>query len=234
VTLFDAVLLSYDEPMADSLHSRLQRTLGGSVKRLHGVHGMRRAYRLCAEVVDRGQFFLADGDFAISADFDPAAVEPLDDGISMRVWRAVNPVNGLTYGYGGLKLIRRSALREMGEAVDVLAALPGRVEFAQKTAGTTRFNQSPFHAWKAGFRECAMLARGSEYGMDDENARQRVQAWTTSHSGEFADYAATGAREGIAFACDAARDPQSFDHLNDPTWLRTRFTAAHGDQAVSG
>ncbi|MEV7159248.1 hypothetical protein AB0N77_32305 [Streptomyces misionensis] len=234
MTGFDAVLLSYDEPMANSLHSRLQRTLGGTVKRLHGVHGMRRAYRLCAEVVDREQFFLADGDFAIDADFDPATVEPLDEGVSMRVWRAVNPVNGLTYGYGGLKLIRRSALREMGEAVDVLAALPGRIEFAQHTAGVTRFNQSPFHAWKAGFRECAMLARGSEYGMADDDAHQRVQAWTTSHSGEFAAYAAAGPREGVAFAREATRHPQRFDHLNDPAWLGERFSAAHGDQAVSG
>ncbi|WP_435612379.1 hypothetical protein [Streptomyces sp. bgisy159] len=234
MTGFDAVLLSYDEPMANSLHSRLQRTLGGTVKRLHGVHGMRRAYRLCAEVVDREQFFLADGDFAIDTAFDPATVEPLDDGVSMRVWRAVNPVNGLTYGYGGLKLIRRGALREMGEAVDVLAALPGRVEFAQHTAGITRFNQSPFHAWKAGFRECAMLARGSEYGMADDDACQRLQAWATSRSGECAAYAAAGAREGVTFAREAARDPQRFDHLNDPAWLCEKFTAAHGDQAVSG
>ncbi|MEU9737227.1 hypothetical protein [Streptomyces sp. NPDC048002] len=234
MTGFDAVFLSYDEPMANSLHSRLQRTLGGTVKRLHGVHGMRRAYRLCAEVVEREQFFLADGDFAIDAEFDPAAVEPLDEGVSMRVWRAVNPVNGLTYGYGGLKVIRRSALREMGDAVDVLAALPGRIEFAQHTAGITRFNQSPFHTWKAGFRECAMLARGSEYGMAGDDAHQRVDAWMLSCSGEFAAYAAAGAREGAAFARQAARDPQQFDHLNDPTWLRKRFTAAHGDQAVSG
>ncbi|MER5216750.1 hypothetical protein ABT063_41025 [Streptomyces sp. NPDC002838] len=233
-TRFDAVLLSYDEPMANSLHARLQRTLGGTVKRLHGVHGMRRAYRLCAEVIDREQFFLADGDFAIDTDFDPAMVEPLGEGVSMRVWRAVNPVNGLTYGYGGLKLIRRSALREMGEAVDVLAALPGRIEFAEQSAGITRFNQSPFHAWKAGFRECAMLARGSEYGMADDDARERVEAWTTSRDGEFAAYAATGAQEGVAFARGAARAPKLFDHLNDPTWLRDRFTAAHGDQAVSG
>ncbi|MCX4644083.1 MULTISPECIES: hypothetical protein [unclassified Streptomyces] len=56
---FDAVLLSYDEPLANS--PRLQRTPGGTVKRLHGVHGMRRAHRLCAEVVDREQFFLANG-----------------------------------------------------------------------------------------------------------------------------------------------------------------------------
>ncbi|ARX80617.1 hypothetical protein SMD44_00015 [Streptomyces alboflavus] len=234
MTGFDAVFLSYDEPMANSLHSRLQRTLGGTVKRLHGVHGMRRAYRLCAEVVEREQFFLADGDFAIDTDFNPATVEPLEEGVSMRVWRAVNPVNGLTYGYGGLKLIRRSALREMGEAVDVLAALPGRIEFAQHTAGITRFNQSPFHAWKAGFRECAMLARGSEYGMADDDAHQRVDAWMLSRSGEFATYAAAGAREGVSFARQAVCEPQQFDHLNDPTWLRERFTAAHGDQAVSG
>ncbi|MGW5659470.1 hypothetical protein ACWEWG_05105 [Streptomyces sp. NPDC003758] len=231
---FDAVFLSYDEPMADSLHARLQRTLGGRVKRLHGVHGMRRAYRLCAEVVDREQFFLADGDFAIDNDFDASGVEPLEEGVSMRVWQAVNPVNGLSYGYGGLKLIRRSALREMGEAVDVLAALPGRIEFAQLRAGVTRFNQSPFHAWKAGFRECAMLGRGSEYGMADDDAHQRVQAWTTSQDGEFAAYAATGAREGVTFAREAARDAKQFDHLNDPAWLRERFTTAHGDQAVSG
>ncbi|MGG2461768.1 hypothetical protein ACO0M4_18445 [Streptomyces sp. RGM 3693] len=234
MTEFDAVFLSYDEPMANSLHARVQRTLGGTVKRLHGVHGMRRAYRLCAEVVDREQFFLADGDFAIDTGFDPAAVEPLDEGVSMRVWRAINPVNGLAYGYGGLKLIRRSALRAMGQAVDVLAALPGRIEFAGQTAGITRFNQSPFHAWKAGFRECAMLARGSEYGMADGDARQRVEAWTTSRDGEFATYAAAGARDGVAFAHESAHDPQRFDGLNDPSWLRQRFTVAHGEQAVSG
>ncbi|MFJ4962269.1 hypothetical protein EES43_06935 [Streptomyces sp. ADI96-02] len=234
MTNFDAVLLSYDEPMADALHSRLQRTLGSSVKRLHGVQGMRRAYRLSAEVVDREQFLLADGDFSIAADFDVAAIEPLDEAVSMRVWRAINPVNGLAYGYGGLKLIRRSALREMGNAVDVLAALPGRIEFAQQTAGITRFNQSPFHAWKAGFRECAMLARGSEYGMADDDSRQRVEAWTMSRNAEFAPYAAAGAREGVAFAKEFPRASGQFDHLNDPTWLRERFTAAHGDPAVAG
>ncbi|MGW1074312.1 hypothetical protein [Streptomyces sp. NPDC002537] len=234
MTEFDAVFLSYDEPMAGALHARLQRTLGGTVKRLHGVHGMRRAYRLCAEVVDREQFFLADGDFAIDPDFAPAAVEPLAEGVSMRVWQAINPINGLAYGYGGLKLLRRSALREMGQAVDVLAALPGRIEFAGQSAGITRFNQSPFHAWKAGFRECAMLARGSEYGMAADDARQRVEAWTANQDGEFAAYAAAGAREGVAFARGAAREAERFEHLNDPSWLRTRFAAAHGDQAVSG
>ncbi|MGW2375526.1 hypothetical protein [Kitasatospora sp. NPDC001683] len=231
---FDAVLLSYDEPLADSLHTRLARVLGGTVKRLHGVRGMRRAYRLTAELVDTDQFFLADGDFAIDPAFSASAVEPLAAGVSMRVWRAVNPVNGLTYGYGGLKLIRTSALREMGQAVDVLAALPGRVEFSPHTAGTTLFNQTPFHAWKAGFRECAMLARGSEYGMTDASAQERIDAWTASKDGDFADYAAAGARDGLEFARTAARDPKRFEALNDPPWLHRHFITLHGEQAVAG
>ncbi|MEU2670053.1 hypothetical protein ABZ622_14495 [Streptomyces sp. NPDC007164] len=234
MTGFDAVQLSYDEPLAGSLHTRLARVLGGSVKRLHGVRGMRRAYRLTAELVDTETFFLADGDFAIDPEFSAAAVEPLADGVAMRVWQAVNPVNGLTYGYGGLKLISRTALREMGQAVDVLAALPGRVEFYRQTAGITRFNQSPFHAWKAGFRECAMLARGSEYGMTDASAQERIGAWTSSRDGEYGPYAASGAHDGLDFAKAAARDPQRFEVLNDPTWLHRHFTALYGEQAVTG
>ncbi|MEU0663383.1 hypothetical protein [Streptomyces lavendulocolor] len=61
-----------------------------------------------------------------------------------------------------------------------------------------------------------------------------MEAWTASRDGEFASYAAAGAHEGVAFARQSARDPQRFDHLNAPTWLRERFTTAHGDQAVSG
>ncbi|MEU6460091.1 hypothetical protein [Streptomyces sp. NPDC047065] len=231
---FDAVMLSYDEPLADRLHARLQRLLGVKVKRLHGVQGMRRAYRLAAEVVDAEQFLLADGDFVLATEFALSGVEPLKDGVSMRVWRARNPLNGLIYGYGGLKLIRRSALRDLGDAVDVLAALPGRCEFTADIAGTTRINQSPYHAWKAGFRECAMLARGSEYGMDDTEATERIAAWTAGGEGEFAAFAVAGAREGVAFAHEAARVPVLFDKLNDPGWLAARFTAAYGDQAVAG
>ncbi len=213
MTRFEAVMLSYDEPLADELHARLQRVLGLRVKRLHGVRGMRRAYRLAAEVVDTEHFLLADGDFAVGTEFDACAVDPLPEAVSMRVWRAVNPLNGLVYGYGGLKLIRRSALRKLGEAVDVLAALPGRIEFTADIAGTTRINQSPYHAWKAGFRECAMLARGSEYAMGESLTAERIAAWIAGGAGQFAQFAVSGAREGVAFAHEAARTPQLFDRL---------------------
>lgn len=230
----DAVMLSFDEPLADTLHARLEHVLGRPVKRLHGVCGMRRAYRLCAELVDTDEFLLADGDFAIDTGFTAAQVHPLDDGVSMRVWRAANPVNDLVYGYGGLKLVRRDALRAIGRAVDVLAALPGRTEFHPTVAGTTRCNQNPYHAWKAGFRECAMLARGSEYGMAEGDAQERIAAWTASSRGEFASFAAAGARDGITIAREAAAAPERFEMLNDPAWLRVYFTAHHCGQVATG
>lgn len=234
MTGYDVIQLSYDEPLADVLASRLTRVFGGTVKRLHGIAPMRRAYRLTAELADTEAFFLADGDFAIDHEFAAAAVQPLAEGTSMRVWRARNPINGLTYGYGGLKLMRAAALRQLGDAVDVLAALPGRVEFTDTAAGVTRFNQSPYHAWRAGFRECAMLSRGSEYGMEDALARARVSAWRDSRTGEFASYAALGARDGVDFARAAARDASRFAALNDPGWLHAQFSSRYGEQVIAG
>jgi hypothetical protein len=221
---FDAVFLSYDEPLADELYARLADRFG-AVKRLHGVRGMRRAYRLTADMVDTEAYFIADADLDIDPQFDPASVPPLEAGVSMRVWRTVNAVNGLTYGYGGLKLVRHVDMLTLGETVDVLAALPGRTEFTRQVAGRTRFNQSPLHAWRAGFRECAMLTRGCEYGTARPDAQARIHTWTSQGDGPYSAHARTGAAAGVAFARQAATDAAAFEVLNDPSWLATRFAA---------
>ncbi|MFI6759463.1 hypothetical protein ACIBF5_10035 [Micromonospora sp. NPDC050417] len=223
---FDVVFLSYDEPLADTLYTRLSDTFG-QVKRLHGVHGMRRAYRLTAEMVDSDFLFIADADFEVAADFNPSEVNALDEGVAMRVWRTVNAVNGLVYGHGGLKLCRRQALREMrDDVVDVLAGLPGRIEFTPTVAGRTRFNQSAWHAWRAGFRECAMLARGCEYGTASAEAQSRLEVWTLTGTGPHAEDAIRGARAGVTFAADTPPNDGTWQNLNDPAWLAQRYAAS--------
>jgi hypothetical protein len=222
----DCVLLSYDEPRADA-HFALLTGVFGAVKRLHGIRGMRRAYRLCAELAGTEEFFLADADLAIDPAFTPAAIGPLPGGVPMRVWRTRNPVNGLTYGYGGLKLCRRTAFRQLGTrpgAVDVLADLPGRPEFAPAVAGDTAFDASERHAWRAGFRECAMLTRGCDYGrVRDHEAEHRLHTWQTVGHSEFGGWARRGAADGIAFARLAGDNPALWALLNDPHWLDTHF-----------
>ncbi|MCP2095570.1 hypothetical protein LV78_003550 [Actinosynnema pretiosum] len=223
------VFLSYDEPLADVLCARLGAVWGVPVKRLHGVRGMARAYELTAHVATTGQYLLADGDFEVDPGFTLDRVAPLAEGESMRVWQARNAVNGLVYGYGGLKLCRRSAMTCLGRgraAVDVLAALPGRVRFVPEVAGATRIDQSARHAWRAGFRECAMLTRGCEYGgTTTGQSRLRLAAWTGPGHGEHAEHARAGARAGIAFAAATPADSERWQLLNDPAWLDQRHAA---------
>ncbi|WP_028648765.1 hypothetical protein [Nocardiopsis sp. CNT312] len=225
----DAVMLSFDEPLANDLHARLESVLKRPVKRLHGVVGMRRAYRLAAELVDTDTFLLADGDFDIHPAFAPDP-EPLSEDLAMRVWKAVNPATEGTYGYGGMKLIRRDCLRNVGEAVDVLAALPGSVEFSAQVAGTTRFDQSPYHAWKAAFREVAMLTRGCEYGADPDTTRAQIRAWSAPVGGRFTPWVRRGAADGTAFARTLPVDSPAWQRLNDPVWLRARFGTLSQEQ----
>jgi hypothetical protein len=177
-------------------------------------------------VADTSEYFIVDGDFELAIRFDPGAQQPLDSGVAMRVWAAVNAVNGLVYGYGGLKLCRKDAIRELGSSVDVLAAIPGRTEFVSDLAGRTRFNQSPLHAWKAGFRECAMLCRGSEFGMSELEARRRVAVWLDPSScrGRYSGWALTGARDGVRLASTLAVDSFDWEVLNDPVLLSQWFS----------
>jgi hypothetical protein len=231
---FDVVFLSVDEPLADELFARLTAVLG-ACKRLHGVTPMRRAYQLCGLIAATGQVLIADGDFDIDPAFSAVPVEPLGEGVSMRVWPARNPVNGLVYGYGGLKLARAADLAGLSgpqRAVDVLAALPGRTEFASRPAGTTRIDQSAYHAWKAGFRECAMLSRGCEYGATTPGrAQERIAAWAGSGTGPYARWAARGAAGGVAFAATVPPgDLAAWDQINQPGWLRAQFGRTARDQ----
>ncbi|TDB78262.1 hypothetical protein [Micromonospora sp. KC723] len=230
---YDVVFLSYDEPLADELYRLLTATFG-TVRRVHGVHGMRQAYLRTSAVASTDAYFIADGDFEIAPSFRPQDVQPLPDGVAMRVWQTENAVNGLRYGYGGLKLCRRVAIAAMQPRVDVLAGLPGRVEFVPQVAGRTRFNQSPRHAWRAGFRECAMLARGCEYGMTAASAKRRIDRWLAGGSAPYAAWSVRGARDGLAFAgATAPDDTDRWENLNRPAWLDRHFWQNFGRGELS-
>lgn len=234
VTENDVVLLSYDEPLAGQMHVKLERVFGRKVKRLHGVAPMRRALQLTAELVDTEQYWLADGDFDIDPQFDPGSIAPLDDGVAMVVLQAVNVINGLVAGYGGLKLMRTDAVRSMpAGTIDVMAALD-RVEFRGIVAGVTRFNQSPFHTWRSGFREVAMLTRGSEYGIDEAYTRYLVDSWCNSSGATYASFGAAGARAGKAFAQELNRDSDEWQCINNPAWLHEQFTSRYPDLVSVG
>jgi hypothetical protein len=195
----EMVFLSYDEPRADELFLKACRVLGDHARpmRLHGVHGVARAYRLTAEITEGDWYLLVDGDCllhqTILKELVSARRRGTDKGVF--IWRSRNPVNGLEYGYGGPKLVHKDAFRAIDptRSTDPLSQVEP-LWFLDKVVCDTQFNQSEFHAWRAGVREVTSL-RANAFGMDLEERRRRIKVWTTiQFPVEYASWAVVGAQ----------------------------------------
>lgn len=218
----DAVFVSFDEPCADLLYAQARDRFFPNLKRLHGVRGVGRAYALSARMVDTDSFVLIDGDCELADDFDVSSGRGDLKVNDVVVWQSLNPVNGLVYGYGGVKLCRTHSMRSIDshQRQDVLTSV-SRVSFLPVIGCTTRFNQSRFHSWRAGFRETTVLLR-DDFDLDPTLRAGRLDAWLgTPFDVPYASWCAIGAQDALA-AYEA--NPQDFIEVNDAASLRAEFS----------
>jgi len=157
----DCIFLTYDEPKKEEFWIKIQNMVPWA-KRVDGVKGSDAAHKAAGEASDTERFILIDGDNLPDPSFFNLQLH-LDDSNRDHVfrWKARNHINGLMYGNGGMSCWTKDFVNNMRthEATD------GRdettVEFCfdpKYTAmhdcySTTYPNQSPFQAWRAGFRE---------------------------------------------------------------------------------
>jgi hypothetical protein len=157
----DVIFLTYDEPKKDEFWIKIKNMVPWA-KRVDGVKGSDAAHKAAASASSTDRFILIDGDNIPDAGFFNLQLE-LDDTNRDCVfrWRARNVVNGLMYGNGGLSCWTRDFVNNMRthEATDGRAET--QVEFCfdprywamHDCYSTTYPNQTPFQAWRAGFRE---------------------------------------------------------------------------------
>ena len=157
----DVIFLTYDEPKKDEFWIKVKNMVPWA-KRVDGVKGSDAAHKSAATASDTDRFILVDGDNIPDAEFFNLQLQ-LDDTNSDCVfrWRARNVVNGLMYGNGGISCWTRDFVNNMRthEATDGRAET--QVEFCfdprywamHDCYSTTYPNQTPFQAWRAGFRE---------------------------------------------------------------------------------
>ena len=115
-------------------------------------------------------FWVVDGDAQIldTFNFDHEVDEYNLE--TVHVWRSQNPVNGLTYGYGGVKLLPRKLTMNMDiNTLDMTLAISDKFKAIDVISNTTAFNTDPFNTWKSAFRECVKL---KHYG--DEESLNRL------------------------------------------------------------
>ena len=157
----DCIYLSYDEPNKEETWVKIKNMVPWAV-RVDGVKGSDAAHKAAADASSTDRFVLIDGDNLPDPKFFNLTLE-LNDSNQNNVfrWRARNNINGLMYGNGGLSCWTKEFVYNMRTHENTDGTAENDVEFCfypNYTAmhdcySVTYPNGSPYHAWRAGFRE---------------------------------------------------------------------------------
>lgn len=158
----DVIYLSYDEPQKEKFWTEIKNMVPWA-KRVDGVDGSDAAHKAAAAASETERFILIDGDNMPEEDFFELTLEFADDEWENAVyrWRALNEINGLMYGNGGISSWTRTFINNMRTHENTDGASENDVEFCfypnywamHDSYSTTYPNATPFQAWRAGFRE---------------------------------------------------------------------------------
>jgi hypothetical protein len=223
--MYDIIFLSYGEANADNNWENLKKRFPRAM-RVDGIAGIISAHKTAASYCKTRYFWVVDADNIIQDDFNfNFRWDKHTDLDSVAVWRAINNVNGLVYGYGGVKLLPRKAVGMVSEyATDFTTSIGDNFHVMDGVASTTVINSTPFEAWKAGFRECTKLASGIIKNSNYDDNLIRIETWMTEGESELnGKYCIAGARSGIQFGNQYNNDPLELANINDWKWLSDRF-----------
>ena len=213
--VLDVIFISYYEPNAEE---NWQRVLEKApyAKRVDGVKGIFEAHKAAAKLATTDMFFVVDGDAYLTYDWEFDFQPGIFDRDCTYVWKSKNPINKLTYGYGGVKLFTTDNINSLTTwGTDLTLSVSNNVQVVDRISNITKFNTSEYNTWKAAFRECAKLSKKTT-----PESKDRLQAWLTPDSSvEFAEWAKNGAEQGIAFA----NSQSDINKVNDYDWLKQQF-----------
>lgn len=219
---FDIVFLSYDEPFADEHWRRLKKRFPYA-QRVHGVKGILNAHKKCASLARTEYFFVVDGDAYILDDF---SLNDVPSDISKNyfyMWSSRNAINDLKYGNGGVKLFPKNIFDGVEEyGIDIFVDLPHKQVY--KVASLSRFNSSPFCSWRAGFRECVLLASQHSKRIKKQGRIYLLNIWCNKGaSRKFGLWCIKGARAGRRYGMENIGNKKAIELMNDFNWLKMRF-----------
>jgi len=164
----DCIYLSYDEPQKEEFWIKIKNMIPW-VKRVDGVKGSDAAHKAAGRWSMTERFILIDGDnmpdesfFNLQLDFTDK--DPKYKKAQFR-WKAINAINGLRYGNGGMSSWTKTYVEEMqthehqkdgdlARVADFCLDSADNLYWAMYDCYSTTYpNYTPFQAWRAGFRE---------------------------------------------------------------------------------
>ena len=164
----DCIYLSYDEPQKEEFWLKIKNMVPWA-KRVDGVKGSDAAHKAAGEASDTERFILIDGDNMPDEDFFNIQLDFTNKDPSFKKaqfrWKAVNAINGLRYGNGGMSSWTKEYVANMkthehqtegdvSRIADFCMGGDDNLYWAMYNCYSTTYpNYTPFQAWRAGFRE---------------------------------------------------------------------------------
>jgi len=227
---YDVAFISYKEPNADKHFQKLQDKIRQedpriSLRWVRDVKGIHQAHKKAAELSSTRMFFVVDGDADMCDDFKFDYQVPAWDETTVHVWRSINPVNGLQYGNGGVKLLPKLLTENVDvNTTDMTTSISDRFKVVDQISNYTAFNTDAYNTWKSAFRECTKLASKSITGQIDDETEDRLQAWLHPiPDASFREEAKRGAEQGTVFGKENKNKPEVLALINDFDWLEEQF-----------
>lgn len=218
--MYDIIFVSYNEPNADKNYSALKSRFP-TAKRVDGVKGIHQAHIAAAKKAFTKMFWVVDADAEILDTFDFSYTVDEYNLETVHVWRSRNPVNGLEYGYGGVKLLPKKLTMNMRtDTTDMTTSISSQFKAMPEVSNVTAFNTDPFTSWRSAFRECCKLASKVINGQVSDETQQRLDVWCTQTSDE---NALKGALAGKQYGQENAARLAALSLINDFDWLKAQF-----------
>ena len=212
--MYDIIFISYNEPNAEKNFANLKLRFP-LVKRVHGVKGIHQAHIAAAKKAFTKMFWVVDGDAEIVDTFDFSYTVDEYNLETVHVWRSQNPVNGLTYGYGGVKLLPKKLTMNMDTtSLDMTLGISDKFKAMDEVSNITAFNTDPFTSWRSAFRECCKLVL-----KDDLESGMRYGAWVSLGD----EITIAGALAGGDYGRKNASNKEALLKINDFNWLKNRY-----------
>jgi radical SAM protein with 4Fe4S-binding SPASM domain len=215
----DVIFISYNESNAEENWARVLDK-APHAKRVDGVKGILEAHKAAAELSETDMFYVVDGDAYLVDDWQFNFQPGLYDRDCVYVWHSQNPINDLTYGYGGVKLFPKNLLLEVTDwGTDLTTSISNKLKVLDKISNVSRFNTDEFSTWRSSFRECAKLYSNSA-DENDIDSIERLEAWMSrGNDRPFGPASIAGAQSGLEYS----KNNKDISNINDREWLQQKF-----------
>ena len=133
--------MSYQESNADENWQKLVDRFPWA-QRVHGVKGIHQAHIEAAKLCTTDLIWIVDADAIVMDSFNFDYKSPDNGRSTVYVWRSLNPVNDLIYGYGGVKLLPTSLTLNMDVNLgpDMTTSISRNFKGINRMSNITAFN----------------------------------------------------------------------------------------------